>query len=279
MLKKIFFAGIFIPALSFANQQSAFEAGDINSDNPYGLTNTEKALLDSKKKIDTLKQGYTGVDFKTNKALEQIEGLQSIVDDISTKTYNQANKLSQIENTINENNISINTQINNINKELASQKIAINQLKRAISELVQLVKTNDVNLNENNLKQTQKIDIAKTPNQQMKDAIALYNNKKYDEAKSIFYNLASIKHKPALSNFYLGQIAYEKKEFDNAVYFYKNSVNLYKIQGVKANNMPEILLKTAKSLEYLGQSENAQVFYEALKQEFPNSKEAKSVKF
>ncbi|MBZ7987357.1 tetratricopeptide repeat protein [Campylobacter canadensis] len=278
MLKKIFFAGIFIPALSFANQQSAFEAGNLNSENPYGLTDTEKALLDNKKKVDTLKQDYTGVDFKTNKALEQIEGLQGIVDDISTKTYNQNNKILQIENTVNTNNININTQIESINKELASQKIAIAQLKKAINELVKLIQNANENINDNK-KEIEQQESKKTPNQQMNEAIELFQAKKYDPAKSIFYSLAQMRHKPALSNFYLGQIAFEKKEYNDAVYFYKNSVNLYKAQGVKANNMPEILFKTAKSLEYLGQKENAQVFYEALKQEFPNSKEAKSVKF
>jgi len=48
MKKNIFL--LLLPLLSiYANEPSAFGAGDLTVDNPYGLTSSEKVLLETKK--------------------------------------------------------------------------------------------------------------------------------------------------------------------------------------------------------------------------------------
>lgn len=279
MIKKIIFLGALAPII-YA-ETSAFNAGNINLKEPYGLTENEKVLLENKKKVETLSKDYTGVDFKTNKALERIEGIQSVIDDLSNKTYNFEGKLLEVEKFSKEKSENYDKELADIKQELKNQKLAISQLKKALSELTSLVgslgesKTtksisSELNTNDNNTK-------AQTPSQKMDYAISLFNNKNYEAAEAIFEELVNSKHKPAQCNFYLGQIAYAKKDYKNAIYYYKTSSDLYNSQGVKAPNMPLILLNTANSLKAINEVEKANNFYAALKKQFPNSSEAKSI--
>lgn len=277
MIKKIIFLGALAPII-YA-ETSAFNAGNINLKEPYGLTENEKVLLENKKKVETLSKDYTGVDFKTNKALERIEGIQSVIDDLNNKTYNFEGKLLEVEKFSKEKSESYDKELADIKQELKNQKYAINQLKKALSELTNLVgslgeskaaKISNIELNTNN-------ETAQTPAQKMDNAISLFNSKNYDAAAKIFEELANSRHKPAQCNFYLGQIAYAKKDYNNAIYYYKTSSDLYNAQGVKAPNMPLILLNTANSLKAINELDKANNFYAALKKQFPNSSEAKSI--
>lgn len=277
MIKKIIFLGALAPII-YA-ETSAFNAGNINLKEPYGLTENEKVLLENKKKVETLSKDYTGVDFKTNKALERIEGIQSVIDDLNNKTYNFEGKLLEVEKFSKEKSESYDKELADIKQELKNQKYAINQLKKALSELTNLVgslgeskaaKISNIELNTNNV-------TAQTPAQKMDNAISLFNSKNYDAAAKIFEELANSRHKPAQCNFYLGQIAYAKKDYNNAIYYYKTSSDLYNAQGVKAPNMPLILLNTANSLKAINELDKANNFYAALKKQFPNSSEAKSI--
>ncbi len=272
MLKKILLAGVLAPAI-FA-ETSAFDAGNVNLQEPYGLTENEKVLLENKKKVENLSKGYTGVDFKTNKALERIEGIQTVIDDLNNKTYNFEGKLLELEKNSNQKN----AEIVKIQKELNNQKNSINQLKKAVSELTSLVEslaTSKVTKVQNF--DNTSTDNVETPANKLANAMNFYKNKEYDEAAKIFEELASIKHKPAQCNFYLAQIAYEQKKYKDAIYYYKVSSDLYKTQGVKSPNMPLILLNTANSLKAINQVDKANNFYAVLKKEFPNSNEAKSI--
>ncbi|MBZ7985382.1 hypothetical protein AVANS14531_03400 [Campylobacter sp. Cr9] len=277
MIKKIIFLGALAPII-YA-ETSAFNAGNINLKEPYGLTENEKVLLENKKKVETLSKDYTGVDFKTNKALERIEGIQSVIDDLNNKTYNFEGKLLEVEKFSKEKSESYDKELADIKQELKNQRYAINQLKKALSELTNLVgslgeskaaKISNIELNTNNV-------TAQTPAQKMDNAISLFNSKNYDAAAKIFEELANSRHKPAQCNFYLGQIAYAKKDYNNAIYYYKTSSDLYNAQGVKAPNMPLILLNTANSLKAINELDKANNFYAALKKQFPNSSEAKSI--
>lgn len=279
MIKKIIFLGALAPIV-YA-ETSAFNAGNINLKEPYGLTENEKVLLENKKKVETLSKDYTGVDFKTNKALERIEGIQSVIDDLNNKTYNFEGKLLEVEKFSKEKSESYDKELADIKQELKNQRYAINQLKKALSELTNLVgslgeskaaKISNIELNTNNTTTS-----AQTPAQKMDNAISLFNSKNYDAAAKIFEELANSRHKPAQCNFYLGQIAYAKKDYNNAIYYYKTSSDLYNAQGVKAPNMPLILLNTANSLKAINELDKANNFYAALKKQFPNSSEAKSI--
>lgn len=274
MFKKIIFFGALAP-LIYA-ETSAFNAGNINLKEPYGLTENEKVLLENKKKVESLSKDYTGVDFKTNKALERIDGIQSVVDDLGNKTHNYQSKLIELENFTKQKSEYYDKELEELKKDLKNQKYSLNQLKKAVAELTNLISSMS-DTKQSSAVVVNSIATNETSAQKLQNAIKLYKSKQYDEAAKSFEELASIKHKPAQCNFYLGQIAYAKKDYNNAIYYYKTSSDLYNAQGVKAPNMPLILLNTANSLKAINELDKANNFYVALKKQFPNSSEAKSI--
>ena len=91
-------------------------------------------------------------------------------------------------------------------------------------------------------------------------------------SKSRFDILIEKKYKPARSNYYLGEIAYKKKQWSLAIKHYKISIGLYD----KADYTPRLLYHTAISFDKIGEKNSADKFYQVLKTKYPNSNEAKS---
>jgi len=88
-------------------------------------------------------------------------------------------------------------------------------------------------------------------------AVRLYNKKQYKKAKNIFVHLEKAEFKEAPSSYYLGEIAYFTKRYEDAIYYFKKSAKLYP----KASYMHTLLLHTAISLEKIGQKKEAVKFY------------------
>ena len=98
-----------------------------------------------------------------------------------------------------------------------------------------------------------------------------YKDKKYSDAKKAFALLLDKNYKPAYANFMLGEIAYNSKQYADAIPYYRASVNLYD----KGSYMPKLLYHTAISCDKIGDTANANKFYAALKQAYPDSAGAK----
>ena len=85
MIRKIILP--LLPLLLSANEPSAFDAGNLDLENPYGLTQSEKAILENKKTIKKLDNSNKELTIKVNTLSrefdvtnEKIEGLLSVVD-------------------------------------------------------------------------------------------------------------------------------------------------------------------------------------------------------
>lgn len=91
-----------------------------------------------------------------------------------------------------------------------------------------------------------------------------------EQAKTGFEESVKNNYKPAASSFYLGQIAYRQKKYDEAVRYYKQSAGLYD----RADYMPELLLNLARSLDKAGDKKNSTIFLKSLMESYPDSKEA-----
>ena len=96
----------------------------------------------------------------------------------------------------------------------------------------------------------------------------------YEEAKKRFTITDTKGYKPAASNYYLGEIAYYTKKYEDAIFYYKKSAGLYD----KANYIDTLLLHTAISLDKTGEKEQARMFYENIIANYPNKKTAKIAK-
>jgi len=103
------------------------------------------------------------------------------------------------------------------------------------------------------------------------EGVRFFVKKRYTEAQKRFAITDTKRYKPAASNYYLGEIAYYTKKYEDAIFYFKKSAGLYD----KASYIDTLLLHTAVSLEKSGDKGQAKAFYENI---IANYKGKKSVK-
>lgn len=106
------------------------------------------------------------------------------------------------------------------------------------------------------------------------EAVRHFVKKRYDEAKKRFSITDTKGYKPAASNYYLGEIAYYTKQYEDAIFYFKKSAGLYD----KASYIDTLLLHTAISLDKIGEKSQARVFYENIIENYPSKKTASIAK-
>lgn len=312
-MKKIFSVALIGATLLYA-ESSAFGAGDLTSNSPYGLTSSEKLL---KEKLDTLSNNNVQANSRINEIEQRVEGLQSTLEGINSQYAKSNSRLTQLETRFEamENNLS--TELQNLKAYVEeSRKIqdANNkQIKKILTELSSLVDSinanyvskddlNSTNLSINNTvvvplsiddknitssdennasvapvqeKEVKQIDDSwkKKKNNEILDlAIKDLNNNSYENSKIKLNYLISKQYKPARANFWLGEIEYKQKKYNNAIAYYKKSSAL----STKGDYFPKLLYHTAISLDKIGDPKTANGFYKALKTNYPNLPEAKA---
>jgi TolA-binding protein len=115
-------------------------------------------------------------------------------------------------------------------------------------------------------------DFAKHSNPDIfKDGVEMFRLAKYKEAIKLFKHLITKHYRPATDNFYIGESYYYLNEYSLAVKHYKDSVSIYD----KSSFMPTLLLHSAISLEKIGDSREAQIFYKVLQTQYGDTPEGK----
>lgn len=103
------------------------------------------------------------------------------------------------------------------------------------------------------------------------EGVRYFVKQQYDEAQKRFTLTDTKGYKPAASNYYLGEIAYYTKKYEDAIFYFKKSAGLYD----KASYIDTLLLHTAISLENTGDKGQARVFYENIIENYAGKKTAK----
>ena len=106
------------------------------------------------------------------------------------------------------------------------------------------------------------------------EGVRLFVKKRYSEAKKRFTITDTKGHKPAASNYYLGEIAYYTKQYEDAIFYFKKSAGLYD----KASYIDTLLLHTAISLDKTGEKGQARIFYENIIENYSGKKTAQIAK-
>lgn len=304
MKKIIFLAPIFGALLfsySLAKEKSAFGAGDITETAPYGLTQNEKVLLKNTKQVDTLDKNLANIQYKVNTLEEQMEGIRSVLDGTNSRMNSIDQKLRAFKGDVADDlNTTTTTSSADLQKAFAlieeNRKVQASnnaKIKKVLTEISSLIDSINANyVPKSSLKELE-IRIAKlegkkttqkaavkpsttasklTGSQAFKKANELLANNSFEEAKKYFNQAIEKKYKPARSNFLMGEAHYKQKLWAEAIKSYKKSVELYD----KADYMPKLLYHTAISFDKLGDTANANKFYQALKASYPDTKEAKA---
>ncbi len=106
------------------------------------------------------------------------------------------------------------------------------------------------------------------------EGVRFFVKNRYSDAKDRF-TITDIKgYKPAASNYYLGEISYYTKNYEDAIFYFKKSAGLHD----QASYIDVLLLHTAISLERSGDKAQARVFYENIIENYQGKKSAQIAK-
>jgi tetratricopeptide (TPR) repeat protein len=103
-----------------------------------------------------------------------------------------------------------------------------------------------------------------------KDAEANFEKKHYTDAIRDYEYLIKQNFKPAYSHYMIGEMKFRRKDYAEAIAYFKKSAELYS----KAKYMPSLMLHTAMAMEATGDIKNAKAFYNAIASSYPDTKEA-----
>ncbi|AXK48298.1 hypothetical protein CRU87_00640 [Aliarcobacter trophiarum LMG 25534] len=303
-MKKIIPLLFVITSLTVAEEVSVYGAS--NQDSSYGLSASEKHILKNQSNISNLSSKLEEINSLVKSINGRLEGLESTyegdsrkLNDLSLK-LNQSSDLASNEAVSNASQSDLNslkaalskltTMVNKINSEYVSsteleknmQQFVTREEFEAVKKAMgiktpqgsskTIVETKekavDTSSSSNELKTAE--DRAKFMVEAKKD----YDSKIYNSAIPKFEKLVEINYKPAENNYYLGDMWFKRKKYDQAIVYYKKSAML----NDKASYMPTLLLNSGISFENTKDKDNARNFYSTLIELYPNSQEAKVAK-
>lgn len=275
-------------AFLYSQEISVYDAGNLNSSNPYGLTDSEKTQLQNRQ----LSQNISSIDSSLDEAMQRIEGLQSIIDGLNSRMAKLEKRVSDLEGgNLGESGITNSSEISELRKYVeesrAIQESNNEKITKALQDMGALIdksnskktidKINDedksASTKSEEASQKYKQDFSKQTNSDVSnEAKKFFETGKLEDAKARYEYLLNKGHKPAMANFYLGEISYQQKAYNEAIQYYQKSIELYD----KADYTPKLLYHTAISFDKIKDTQSANRFYKALKLGYPDSKEAKA---
>jgi TolA-binding protein len=278
-LRRIAIFLLFTLSTTLFAEVSAFGAGDLKSDNPYGLSESEKVVFSNKKSTLENRRAIKALKMQVRDLQESLEGLRSVVSSLSEKMGETGAKLHQLDQQPKGADAS---EIAELKAELEAQKTKnekIMQTLRKLTVMIDNINSDYVPRSElKNLKKkvtskrsSVKKEKTKSAKAMLAEAIKAYRAKEYEKAKALFETLDARNYKRATSNYYLGELSYYQKRYPDAIVYYKKSASLYD----KASYMPTLLLHTGLSFKKMGEKENATRFFEAVVENYPDTPQAK----
>ena len=253
-----------------------------------------KYTLDSvNERIDGLESIYEGDSQKLNESVLKLNEIIKKVEENSTLTEKHSTDIDDLKNvssqilmmqeefakslaTLKTAVSKLSKTTNTINKSYISEKEFKSNMNQFITRAEFDALKNSLGVKTSNKTKTDtKTNTVSSPTDKksmMDEAIRLFKKDYFTKAIPMFEELIAENYKPATSNYYLGEIWYYRKKYDDAIRYFKTSAMLYD----KASYMPKLLLHSAISFEKTKDFSNAANFYSSLIDIYPESKEAKT---
>jgi len=286
------------PILLLSAEPSAFGAGDLTSPNPYGLTSNEKVILDTKNRLRKVSVKSNNQGNQLDSLRERIDGLQSIIESLSRKAHNNKINLSRQAQENEKNTQNSSEYENRLSEIVKANELSIEQQKIVMNEMSKLIDVinaqyvskeefntlvNDVNdfkeliakeLKERNKKVPTSKFTSKSSATIATEAKSFYKKKYYTKAIESYEYLIKKSYKPAYAHYMIGDMNFKRKNYSNAISYYKKSSSLYS----KASYMPTLMLHTAISMSKTGDEAHAKAFFKAVVSKYPSSAEAEKAR-
>jgi len=288
-MRKLPLSLLLLLGLCYAGTQepSAFGAGDLDSSEPYGLSDDERHILKNRRAIEALQKALLKQQQTVQQNRERIDGLQSIIEGWNGRIREFERSITRVDD-LNRSVAALEEKTDALSK---SQSENFEQLRTVLQELGTLIDSiNEKYVDKERFNRLEsaflefkeayesfvkRADLSGKSNAEIfKEAKELFRKKSYSEAKRYFSYLIKNHYKPATSNYYLGEISYLNGRYKDAIAYYKRSASLYD----KSSFMPTLLLHTAISLQRIGDKEQAKQFYNSLISLYPNSRAAATAK-
>ena len=287
----------FLPFNLIGAEPSAFGAGNINNPNPYGLTSSEELLLQNKKNLRKVVVKSNNQANEVDSLRERIDGLQTIIESLSRKSQENKIYLKNLDKKGKEELNSANEYEKRLSEISQTNSQSIEQIKLVIGELSTLldsINTTYITKDEFNVLVKEMNQFKDLVAKELKSSSApkkselsqmstgevatkakqFYNKKYYTKAIEYYSYLIEKNYKPARAHYMIGEMKYKRKNYSDAISYFKKSASLYS----KASYMSSLMLHTAISMDKTGDKKNAKAFYKGVIQKFPNTKDAKDAK-
>ena len=270
---------------------SAFEAGNLDSDNPYGLTKDEKYIYKNKldikklqktillqqKEIKNLKLQLVNVKMLLDSVTQKVNGMESVFSDIDNlnievaKLKTDSNVTKTTLGSLSTNLDILQARFEQINNEIQHNKQLTDKNIKTLADLIQKLANNLDKL------QTKKTSFKNQDKQSLMDnAINYFKKSEFQKSEEILLYLQKKSYKLNEVDFYLGEIRYKTGDFKNALVYYKKSIKLLK--NKQTYFVDDLLYHTAYSFQKLGNIEAAKKSYLKLIKDFPKSSLVKYAK-
>jgi len=264
----------------FANAEpSAFQAGDLNLNTPYGLTKDEQYIWHNKQDIKKLKQiiqqqqkiikqqqsdlsklkiEFLDYKMKIDTALQQLNGMKTLMPNLDTIN----SEITALKQDLNSTNVVLFKLKDDYEQHKQVSQKSINTIISLIEKLAKRIDRID--------KIRTRIDFRSYPEDKIFDKAVIYYKKgAYSKALERFNYLYKHKYKLGATAFYLGDVNYRLGHYKNALAYYKKSIE--KTKDTHADYMDDLLYHAGYSFEKIGQKAAAKKSYLKLIHDFPKS--------
>ena len=272
--KLLLLSSLAISSILYANEPSVYGAGNIDSETPYGLTQTERTVLENKKTIQML---YN----KINEQQRRVDGLSTIIEGQNKEIvelkeqlkYQEKSRAKDVQDA--NKSYALLLELGKMIDEIKNRYVTHDDLQNLQVENINSTTNTDLNNNLNsNVYTNSEISADVNYAESYRQGVELFYQRSYQAAKEHFDEVLAANYKAAPSNFYLGEIAYYTHQYANAVSYYKQSALLYD----SASYMDILYLHTAISLDKSGDPTQAKTLYEYVISTYPDKKSASIAK-
>jgi TolA-binding protein len=285
-----------VPLSLFASEPSAFGAGDLTSPDPYGLTPNEEVILKTKKELKKIEHKSKSQESQLDSLRERIDGLQSIIESLSRKAHNNKVNLEKLKDDENRSLTNMSEYEQRLAESIEENSKKIEEMKSILLETTTELEKNYVTKDDynrlvrrfNNFKSLVSKELktggSKSSHSSKSNKLSSaelaklakknFDRKYYTKAIEEYEELIARNYKPAYAHYMIGEMKYRRKNYAEALTYFKKSSQLYS----KASYMPTLLLHSAIAMDKTGDKAHARKFYNAVIAKYPNSKEAKEAK-
>ncbi len=253
------------------------------------IADFQNKIVNLEQAVDGLKTVYEGMSATSRQdslmlknQIDKIQNMQDIVDSYQMAQKSQAELVKNLKAQVeaNTNNIEqINQKIDKLseaflqaNDEILKQIKVLSEQALALQNNIQGIQNQPVidSIKENSMPE-KSYNFSSDNNKNLSEAKNLLRKKRNEDAKAYFEYLIDQKFAVAESSYYIGEIYYARKEYNEALPYYKTSASL----DSKASYMPILLWHTAWSFKYLNDSDNYMKFLRTLVALFPESEQGR----